>query len=73
MGAALVIAVRDWLFGVLPGHAPLVLGALFVATVYLLPTGVNRARDRLRPPGAPAHQPDPPAAQKQTTVPGLRR
>ncbi|MET8087671.1 branched-chain amino acid ABC transporter permease [Micromonospora sp. NPDC005237] len=50
VGAALVIAVRDWLFGVLPGHAPLVLGALFVATVYLLPTGVTRVR---RPHGSP--------------------
>ncbi|MFG3556762.1 branched-chain amino acid ABC transporter permease [Micromonospora sp. NPDC047557] len=50
VGAALVIAVRDWLFGVLPGHAPLVLGALFVATVYLLPTGVTRVR---RPRGSP--------------------
>lgn len=54
VGAALVIAVRDWLFGVLPGHAPLVLGALFVATVYLLPTGTHRARGRWRLPSAPA-------------------
>lgn len=73
VGAALVIAVRDWLFGVLPGHAPLVLGALFVATVYLLPTGVNRARGRLRPPNAPAPQPDQPAAHDQTTVAELHR
>ncbi|RAN93480.1 hypothetical protein GAR05_05564 [Micromonospora saelicesensis] len=73
VGAALVIAVRDWLFGVLPGHAPLVLGALFVATVYLLPTGFNRARGRLRPPNAPAHQSDQPAAPDQTTVAELHR
>ncbi|MEU8015615.1 branched-chain amino acid ABC transporter permease [Micromonospora parva] len=71
VGAALVIAVRDWLFGVLPGHAPLVLGALFVATVYLLPTGLNRARMRLSE--APAPQPDPPAAQERATVGELRR
>lgn len=55
VGAVLVIAVRDWLFGVLPGHAPLVLGALFVATVYLLPTGVTRVR---RPRGG-SRQPVP--------------
>ncbi|MGA4731726.1 branched-chain amino acid ABC transporter permease [Micromonospora taraxaci] len=70
VGAALVIAARDWLFGLLPGHAPLVLGLLFVATVYLLPTGVNRARSRLRPPEAPSHQP---AAPEQAAVPELRR
>ncbi|MBQ0902153.1 branched-chain amino acid ABC transporter permease [Micromonospora sp. U21] len=74
VGAALVIAVRDWLFGVLPGHAPLVLGALFVATVYLLPTGVNRvrgARVRLRPPTAPPSRPDAPAARDHAPVPEL--
>ncbi|MGC4812104.1 branched-chain amino acid ABC transporter permease [Micromonospora sp. DT228] len=73
VGAALVIAVRDWLFGVLPGHAPLVLGLLFVATVYLLPGGGIRARGRLRPSGAPAPQPDPSVAQEQATVGELRR
>ncbi|MEV7986667.1 branched-chain amino acid ABC transporter permease [Micromonospora sp. NPDC085948] len=73
VGAALVIAARDWLFGVLPGHAPLVLGVLFVATVYLLPSGVNRARGRLRPTDAPAPQPDPSVAQEQATVGELRR
>lgn len=73
VGAALVIAVRDWLFGVLPGHAPLVLGALFVATVYLLPTGVNRARSRLRPPSAPPSQADAPPARDHATVPELQR
>ncbi|WFE54585.1 branched-chain amino acid ABC transporter permease [Micromonospora sp. WMMD1155] len=69
VGAALVIAARDWLFGLLPGHAPLVLGLLFVATVYLLPTGAHRARLRLRPPGAPAHRP----AAQQAAVPELHR
>ncbi|MEU7607980.1 branched-chain amino acid ABC transporter permease [Micromonospora sp. NPDC049204] len=73
VGAVLVIAARDWLFGVLPGHAPLVLGVLFVATVYLLPSGVNRARGRLRPTDAPAPQPDPSVAQEQATVGELRR
>ncbi|MDQ7907881.1 branched-chain amino acid ABC transporter permease [Phytohabitans sp. ZYX-F-186] len=39
-GTALVFAARDWLSGLLPGHAPLLLGALFVLTAYLLPRGV---------------------------------
>ncbi|MFG1869365.1 branched-chain amino acid ABC transporter permease [Micromonospora arborensis] len=72
VGAALVIAVRDWLFGVLPGHAPLVLGALFVATVYLLPTGVNRARVRLRASSTAPSHPQTPPARDPATVPELR-
>ncbi|MEV7327490.1 branched-chain amino acid ABC transporter permease [Micromonospora sp. NPDC093244] len=64
VGAALVIAARDWLFGVLPGHAPLVLGALFVATVYLLPSGVDRARLRPRPTDVPPGQPDRPTVRE---------
>ncbi|WP_173158787.1 branched-chain amino acid ABC transporter permease [Phytohabitans suffuscus] len=39
-GTALVFAARDWFSGLLPGHAPLLLGALFVLTAYLLPRGV---------------------------------
>jgi branched-chain amino acid transport system permease protein len=39
-GTALVFAARDWLSGLLPGHAPLLLGAMFVLTAYLLPRGV---------------------------------
>jgi branched-chain amino acid transport system permease protein len=38
-GAALIVVTRDWLAGPWPGHAPLLLGALFIATVYLLPYG----------------------------------
>ncbi|MER7456655.1 branched-chain amino acid ABC transporter permease [Micromonospora sp. NPDC126480] len=52
VGAVIVIATRDWLFGVLPGQAPLVLGLAFVATVYLLPGAVHRrpaVRGRLLP------------------------
>ncbi|MFI5924548.1 branched-chain amino acid ABC transporter permease [Micromonospora sp. NPDC051543] len=66
VGAVLVIAVRDWLFGILPGHAPLVLGALFVATVYLLPTGVTRVRrprGGSRQPVPTLDRPAPPAAR----------
>jgi branched-chain amino acid transport system permease protein len=44
VGTALVIAVRDWLSGVLPGQAPLLLGLAFVLAAY--PTG-----GRLRRPG----------------------
>jgi branched-chain amino acid transport system permease protein len=39
-GAALVVAVRDWAAGALPGHGPLLLGAMFIAAVYLLPRGL---------------------------------
>ncbi|MDO3704492.1 branched-chain amino acid ABC transporter permease [Micromonospora sp. C28SCA-DRY-2] len=52
VGAVLVVAGRDWLFGALPGHAPLVLGLAFVVTVYLLPGGGHRpppVRGRLLP------------------------
>jgi branched-chain amino acid transport system permease protein len=49
-GAALIVATRDWLAGPWPGHAPLLLGAMFIATVYLLPDGlaglVNRLSER---------------------------
>jgi branched-chain amino acid transport system permease protein len=38
VGAALVVLTRDWLAG--PGHAPLLLGCLFIACVYLLPNGL---------------------------------
>ncbi|MET8528148.1 branched-chain amino acid ABC transporter permease [Micromonospora sp. NPDC005172] len=71
VGAVLVIAVRDWLFGVLPGHAPLVLGALFVATVYLLPTGVARARRPRGGPRQPVPTPDRPVPAP-TRTPELR-
>lgn len=65
-GTALVVAVRDWLAGLLPGHTPLLLGGLFVLTAYLFPRGVVHVRadlatllrSRIRPvaarPGASA-------------------
>jgi len=40
IGAGLVVATRDWLAGPLPGHAPLLLGVLFILCVYLLPRGL---------------------------------
>lgn len=44
LGTALVIGTRDWLSGRMPGHAPLLLGALFVVTAYLSPHLVRRTR-----------------------------
>ncbi|MEU4645061.1 branched-chain amino acid ABC transporter permease [Micromonospora sp. NPDC023814] len=40
-GAIAVLTVRDVVAAPLPGHAPLLLGALFVAAVYLLPGGLT--------------------------------
>lgn len=40
LGAGLIVATRDWLAGPLPEHGPLLLGVLFVLTVYLLPDGM---------------------------------
>jgi branched-chain amino acid transport system permease protein len=40
-GTAVIIAVRDWLSGLLPGQAPILLGTLFVLTAYLLPRGLR--------------------------------
>ncbi|CAN5855621.1 branched-chain amino acid ABC transporter permease [soil metagenome] len=40
LGAALVVLIRDALGPRLDGHGPLVLGLVFILTVYLLPRGV---------------------------------
>ena len=54
VGAVLVVAARDWLFGALPGQAPLVLGLAFVVVAHLLPTARRTRRaGRARPPSAP--------------------
>ncbi|MFI7650651.1 branched-chain amino acid ABC transporter permease [Micromonospora sp. NPDC049460] len=47
-GTVVVLTVRDVLAAGLPGHAPLLLGALFVTAVYLLPGGLTAAPTRLR-------------------------
>ncbi|NDL59361.1 branched-chain amino acid ABC transporter permease [Phytoactinopolyspora mesophila] len=39
-GAALVVLVRDYIGTDLGGHGPLLVGAMFVAVVYLLPQGL---------------------------------
>ncbi|MEV6474884.1 ABC transporter permease [Streptomyces sp. NPDC051657] len=44
LGAGLIVATRDWVAGSWPGHGPLLLGVLFVATVYLLPRGLAGLR-----------------------------
>jgi branched-chain amino acid transport system permease protein len=64
IGAGLVVATRDWL--ATAGHAPLLLGLLFIVCVYLLPNGLlgdhaalSFLRRLLRRPGPSA----PPAAR----------
>lgn len=50
-GAGLIVTTRDWLASSWPGHGPLLLGVLFVATVYLLPRGLAGLRgSRSKPP-----------------------
>ncbi len=48
-GAGLIVFIRDWLSASWPGHGPLLLGVLFVLTVYLLPHGLAGLRTA-RPP-----------------------
>lgn len=73
LGAGLIVATRDWVAGSWPGHGPLLLGVLFVATVYVLPRGLAGLRgggsgggsgppsdtsgSEDRPPSAPAVPP----------------
>lgn len=52
LGAALVILTRDYLGGMLAGRGPLLLGILFVITVYLLPQGIAGTLDVVRRAGA---------------------
>jgi len=47
LGAALVILTRDYFGGMLAGRGPLLLGILFVVTVYLLPRGIAGTSDAL--------------------------
>ena len=41
---AVVVAVREWAAASVPGHGPLLLGLLFIASVYLLANGRPRVR-----------------------------
>ncbi|KND37790.1 branched-chain amino acid ABC transporter permease [Streptomyces europaeiscabiei] len=67
LGAGLIVATRDWVAGSWPGHGPLLLGVLFVATVYVLPRGLAGLRGgndggNGRSSGAPAPEDRPPSA-----------
>ncbi|MGI5185384.1 branched-chain amino acid ABC transporter permease [Dactylosporangium sp. CA-152071] len=46
---ALVALVRDWAAATVPGRGPLLLGALFIAAVYVLPDGLAGLGRRRRP------------------------
>ncbi|NKI41862.1 ABC transporter permease [Streptomyces physcomitrii] len=69
LGAGLIVFTRDWLAGAWPGHAPLLLGALFVAAVYLLPRGLAGLLPRPEPgrPPAPAKTAAPRPAERSAT------
>ncbi len=72
VGAVLVVAARDWLFGALPGQAPLVLGLAFVVVAHLLPTA-RRARPPARPrPASAPLGPRPADARRPTSATGVR-
>ncbi|MFD0037495.1 ABC transporter permease [Streptomyces anulatus] len=63
LGAGLIVATRDWVAGSWPGHGPLLLGVLFVATVYVLPRGLAGLRGgNRRSSGAPVPEDRPPSA-----------
>ncbi|GAA4906961.1 branched-chain amino acid transport system permease protein [Stackebrandtia albiflava] len=47
VGAGAVILLRDWTAAYLPGQGPLVLGALFIAAVYLMPGGLAGVLERI--------------------------
>ncbi|MET7370392.1 ABC transporter permease [Streptomyces sp. NPDC005566] len=78
VGAGLIVTTRDWVAASWPGHGPLLLGALFVAAVYLLPRGLAGLRGGSgrngpasdgpppdgRPPASPASAPTPTTAGK---------
>ncbi|MFJ6509977.1 branched-chain amino acid ABC transporter permease [Streptomyces sp. NPDC091406] len=74
LGAGLIVATRDWVAGSWPGHGPLLLGVLFVATVYLLPRGLAGLRGggsrpvsgTPGPPGAPGSEDRLPSAPAPT-------
>jgi len=46
LGAGLVIVTRDYIGGFVEGHAPLLLGVLFVVAVYVIPRGVAGLLER---------------------------
>ncbi|WFE39408.1 branched-chain amino acid ABC transporter permease [Micromonospora sp. WMMD998] len=71
VGAVLVVAARDWLFGALPGQGPLVLGLAFVVAAHLLPTArsARPAARRYRPATPDARPAD---AERRAVTTGVR-
>ncbi|MFJ7088287.1 branched-chain amino acid ABC transporter permease [Streptomyces griseus] len=67
LGAGLIVATRDWVAGSWPGHGPLLLGVLFVATVYVLPHGLAGLRGGTGGSGPSSDAPRPP--DRPTPVP----
>lgn len=66
LGAGLIVFTRDWVASSWPGHGHLLLGALFVTTVYLLPRGLAGLRGRRRGadgPTGPDHDDSVPAGK----------
>ncbi|TYC68224.1 branched-chain amino acid ABC transporter permease [Streptomyces sp. CB01881] len=63
-GTALVLITRDQLAAHWPGHGPLLLGTLFIASVYLLPRGLAGVRLRRHGslPAPPSRAPARPAS-----------
>ena len=62
VGAVIVLVVRDVVAVEIPGHAPLLVGALFVIGVYALPGGLAALPARLRRRHAGPHAAAPPTA-----------
>ncbi|WLQ40049.1 ABC transporter permease [Streptomyces laculatispora] len=62
LGAGLIVFTRDWVAGSWPGHGPLLLGALFIAAVYLLPRGLAGLR------GGPGRSGRAPAGPRTATT-----
>lgn len=78
LGAGLIVATRDWVAGSWPGHGPLLLGVLFVATVYLLPRGLAGLRGgpgggsgKSGPPSDTTDAPGTPGAPGAPGAPGV--
>ncbi|MFI0797217.1 branched-chain amino acid ABC transporter permease [Micromonospora rubida] len=70
VGALIVLGVRDVVAAPWPGHAPLLLGGLFVAAVYLLPGGLTAIPTRVTTAARRARQGarlTPPAAERNPT------
>lgn len=68
IGAGLIVSTRDWVASSWPGHGPLLLGALFVAAVYLLPRGLAGLRGG-RGPGPVRVKTDQPPPPDHDSVP----